>query len=197
MILLKVKTPGLLVSIPGLPVFRTPAEVDVSKVDIRIVHMYLTTAGVEEYEIVAESKHGDKEVYKREDFDDEKSNPKDKKNGNLDKRLENLELLMTKLLEKERNDKSVDSEQITNKLSNLEKLVTVFSKEPSKDSKKSDSIPTNKEPVIEELDSFIPDIDISDMTIKAKVKTMKKDGMLISDNADILSNIVKKGKKND
>jgi hypothetical protein len=84
MILLKIKTPGHLISIPGLPIFRTPAEVDVSKIDIRVVHMYLVTAGIDEYEIVAETKKGGKEVYKRDDFDEVKYSikrkPKDDKN---------------------------------------------------------------------------------------------------------------------
>jgi hypothetical protein len=198
MILLKIKTPGHLISIPGLPTFRTPAEVDVSKIDIRVVHMYLVTAGIDEYEIVAETKKGGKEVYKREDFDEVKSltkrKPKDDKN--LDSRLDNLEMMLSKLLAKDRGDKTVDSEQITNKLTKLEKLVSNFST-PKQEIKQF--VPNSKkEPVIEELDSFIPDIDISDMTIKSKVKTLKQDGSVINDAADILSNLVKKkGKDND
>jgi hypothetical protein len=195
MILLKIKKPGYVISIPGLPSFRTPAKVDISKVDIRVVHMYLVTSGIDDYEIVAETEKGGKEVYKQGDFDEPKPKKKDD-SGGIDKRLENLEMMMAKILEKEQGNNSEGSEQITNKLSSLEKLISTFSNDTKKKEKVGRFIPDkNKEPVIEELDSFIPEIDISDMKIKSKIKTMKKDSSSVNDSADILSNLVGNGNK--
>ena len=68
MIKLKIKEPGHTVAIPGLKVFRSPVDVDISKLDIRVVSMYLKSSGIEKYEIIAEM-DGNKETYTQKDFD--------------------------------------------------------------------------------------------------------------------------------
>ena len=71
MIILKVMKPGHTIAIPGLAVYRSPVEINISKLDIRVVAMYLETAGIVDYEIIAEMKK-DKEIYTAKDFSKEK-----------------------------------------------------------------------------------------------------------------------------
>ena len=69
MIILKIKKPGYTIAIPGLSPSRSPVEVDISKLDIRVVAMYLKSADISEYEVVADTGKGLKEVYTEKDFE--------------------------------------------------------------------------------------------------------------------------------
>jgi len=165
MIILKIKTSGHTIAIPGLPAFRSPVEVDISKLDIRVVAMYLKNSGIETYEIVAETK-AHKEVYTKKDFDTEDT-PEEKEDGVWKQRFSRLETMLEKITTNS-SYKSISQEQTINKI-------------------KKD------EPDIEKFDSFIPEVDISDMMISFSdnVKTIKQDKG-IEDSADILAGLMKK-----
>ena len=60
MIILKVKDKGTVVDIPGTKKVRTPADIDITKVDINFVSMYLRKQGIKHYEIVSDT--GEKEI---------------------------------------------------------------------------------------------------------------------------------------
>lgn len=197
MIKLKIKKPGHTIAIPGLKPCRSPVDIDISKLDIRVIEMYLNTAGIKDYEIVAESKKGVVEVYTEKDFKlkQEKKKPDLAYKSEIDKRFDRLEMVILNLLSKKEVSKiPLEKEQITNQ---LEKLETITKKILETQSVKKVEHQPNMEPVIEEFDSFIPDIDISDMTlISSDVKIVEKDNEELEDTAEMLSKLGG-GKKND
>lgn len=183
MITLKIHEPGHTIAIPGLKVFRTPADIDISKLDIRVVSMYLKTSGIEKYEIVAESKES-KEIYTKQDFD-----VVEKKPSNDNSRIDRIEKMLEVLVTKQVSNLTPEKEQINNKLDKLEKLIANQSKKTViVPSKRGESI----EPEIEELEAFIPEVDVSDMKIKSDVKKVKQDDDGLEDAADLLSGLIKK-----
>ena len=195
MIILKIRKPGHTIAIPGLKPCRSPVDIDISKLDIRVIEMYLNTAGIKDYEIIAKSKKGVVEVYTEKDFKSkqEKKKPDLTYKSEIDKRFDRLEMVILNLLSKKEVSKTpLEKEQITNQ---LEKLETITKK--ILETQSARVIEPGMEPVIEEFDSFIPDIDISDMTlISSDVKVVKKDNKELEDAAEMLSKLGG-GKKND
>jgi len=194
MITLIIKKPGHTIAIPGLPIVRSPAEVDISKLDIRVVAMYLQTDGIDKYTIIAK-RDDQTEVYTQKDFDAKgQPIPKKKKKGpNLDKRMNKIENMLQALLSRGMGKDTENREQIINKLDELEKKIT-----------SSQSTTIIKEislenPTVEDdddfgtIDAFIPEIDVSDMTIRSSenVKTIKQDAN-IKESADLLAELTKK-----
>lgn len=187
MIILKIKKPGYTIAIPGLSPSRSPVEVDISKLDIRVVAMYLKSADISEYEIIADIGKGSKEVYTKKDFEIREKSKSEPYKKEVNKRFNKLEKMLSTLLIREAGKSSLEKEQITNKLNNLEKLL----QKKLTTSFLNNTI--NNEPEVEELDSFIPDINVSDLSIKSKgVKTIKQDSDDLEDAADILSGLIKK-----
>ena len=191
MIRLKIKEAGHTIAIPGMSVFRSPVNLDISKLDIRIVSMYLKTSGITKYEIVAENNEGAKEVYTQKDFSPpKKRKTKTKKDSRSDARFEKLEKMMEIILEREVRNDSSNEEQIYNKLDKLEKLVKTGA--VIRDVQKEDF--ENSDPEIEELDSFIPEVDISGMKLNSdNIKTVKQDSDELEDAADMLSGLTRRG----
>lgn len=197
MIKLKIKKPGHTIAIPGLKPCRSPVDIDISKLDIRVIEMYLNTAGINDYEIVAESNKGVVEVYTEKDFKlkQKKKKPDLEYKSELNKRFDRLESVILNLLSKKEVSKTpLEKEQINNQ---LEKLEIITKKILETQSVKRVEHQDGMEPVIEEFDSFIPDIDISDMTLMSSdVKVVEKDNEEIEDAAEMLSKLGG-GKKND
>ena len=50
---LKIADRGLIVEIPGIAPVRTPADIDISKIDINLVVAHLRKAGINNYKIVS------------------------------------------------------------------------------------------------------------------------------------------------
>ncbi|HUU87797.1 MAG TPA: hypothetical protein VMX17_08600 [Candidatus Glassbacteria bacterium] len=192
MITLKIKDAGHTVAIPGLQVVRTPVTLDISKLDIRVVSMYLKTSGIDKYEIVAKTPQGLKEIYTNKDFDivePRKSEPKE----DLNKKFEKLEKMMEILLSRGVGNIIPDREQINNKLDILENLlkdgIQFVDKTPARR-----KIVKGDELKIEELDSFIPEVDIGDMKLSSdNIKKVKKDDDSLEDSADMLSGLMRRG----
>lgn len=182
MITLKITEPGLTVAIPGLKVFRTPATIDISKLDIRIVSMYLKTSGIEKYEIVAETQKT-KEIYTKQDFEIAEQKKEDTS------RIDRIEKMLEVLVSKQAGELTPEKEQINNKLDKLEKLIANQSTKTVVVKNKTSEY---DEPEIEELESFIPEVDVSDMKIKSDVKKVKQDDDGLEDAADLLSGLIKK-----
>jgi hypothetical protein len=194
MITLKIKEAGHIVAIPGLQVVRSPVIMDISKLDIRVVYMYLKTSGIEKYEIIAETSQGLKKNYTQEDFDVFEKQKPDSKQKDLHKKFAKLEKMMKILLSRETGNTIPDKEQINNKLDRLEKLfkdgIQFVDKTPARR-----KILKGDEPEIEELNSFIPEVDISDMKLSSdnikKVKKDEDDGLETS--VDMLSDLMRRG----
>lgn len=197
MIKLKIKKPGYTIAIPGLSPFRTPVDIDISDVDIRTIAMYLKSNGIDDYEIEATTDTGHVEVYTKKEFEgidnirkkDKQSKGIEDRFFRLEKRVEKLIRLMThKMSSKDTSDKE---QIIDTRLEKIEDLLHhAFTRVPSiVRAKETD------EPEIEELDSYIPDIDISDMKLKSKEhRTIKQENKNAKDAADALSNLTR-GKK--
>ena len=193
MITLKIKEAGHTIAIPGLKVMRSPVELDISKLDIRVVSMYLKTSGIEKYEIVAKTPQGEKETYTNKDFDVVEKRKSKPKQSDADIKIKKLESMMEILLARELGKSSENKEQINNKLDNLEKLfqsgIQVVDKSPARR-----DILKGGEPEIEELDSFIPEVDISNMKLSSdNIKTVKQEDDGIEDAADALSGLIRRG----
>lgn len=180
MVILKIKKPGYVVNIPGTPTFRTPAEIDISKIDLRIITMYLKNSDINDYEIITE-KNDIKESYKKKNVDD-----KIKDNINWEKRFNRIEDILNNLISAPRNNNNSE-EQIINKIQNLENII-------SKNLIKTDSkFIINNEPIIEEIGSFIPNIDTSNMKINSyeNIQKIKQDDGL-ENSANLLAELMKK-----
>jgi hypothetical protein len=200
MLFLKIAEKGHYIEIPGMSPFRTPAEANISHISIQSVVSRLQAQGIEEFEIVSDTK-GKEAVFTQKDFNIETKNPK-KKKDDYERRFNKLEALVNKLLIKESSDKTPNQEQITNKLNSIEKLLkkqsTTKVVQTSEKSEKHDKEGIKKtkiktEPVVEEFDNiFIPDINISGMKIQGgeSRKSIKQDKQDIDDSADMLSRIL-------
>lgn len=182
-----IREKGRYVEIPGIPPFRSPAKVDVSKVKISILIQSLHSCGVTDYELVSTNKQGETITYNKNDFELPEKKPD---NSKIENRLERLEDLLLTLLSKNKGQKTNNSEQITNRLSRIERML--------KSGKVVSSTDYINQPVVEEMeDQFIPTIDIENMKSSGKAvnvvsKTSKKD---IDDAVDLLSSLTNGGKK--
>ena len=183
MITLKIKKKGFFIEIPGMPPFRTPADVNISHVSIPLVASVLKAQGIERFEIISDTK-GKEKVLTQKDFEVDKKDPI---STDYEGRFNRLESLMNKLLQKQTSDLPSKKEQITNRLNNIEKLLKNKTKVIHISQEK-----VNKKDK-ETHDIFIPEIDLEGLKMKGKVsqKTIKQDKSDIDNNADLLSNIVR------
>lgn len=187
MVILKIKQRGLFIEIPGITPIRTPAEIDITRCNIAVVDTYLRKIGVVNYEILSSSKNkGDSKQ-----LDKVKESLKKKRREN--KRITELEKKVEKLINQE--ETKPDSEQITDKLALLEELTrTILAKGPVIIEKRINQVSKNisEEPIVEEMeDTYIPEIDTSNMKIKTGTeKTVKRDNTDLDDSADLLSKIM-------
>lgn len=185
-----------MVDLPGMAPFRTPAEVNISKLPINTLVLKMRAHNINEYEIIS-TIGKQRVVYKKAEL--EKKKKKIKKLLDKDQieslnkrfnRLENLILKAINLSSVERSNPNEDMEQIKNKLDLLEKLVG------EKELIRYTTLESNKkedESVIED-DLFIPDVDVEGMKIKSSEHiTIEKDDD-VDEVADLLSEITKKSK---
>lgn len=202
MLILKISDKGHYIEIPGMAPFRTPVEANISHVSINLVVSKLQAQGIKKFEIVSDTK-GKEKILTQNDFAVEKKPKKSKEvkqNEKYEERINKLETMIAKLVEKQGGNESSNQEQITNKLSSIEKLLMnqstqkVIHVTEKKESKKPIKRKVKKkEPVVEEMDNvFIPSINTDGMKIKGgeSRKTIKQDKRDIDDSADMLSRIL-------
>lgn len=184
-----IKEKGMYIDIPGLTSFRTPAEVDVTKVKLSLLIQSLHSCGVINYEIVSTDKKG-QQSYTGADFQIPEKKQKD---DELNNRLDRVETLLLKLVSGGTSQKTNNSEQITNRLNRIEKMIRKGHKITYHEPEVGDS------PRIEELDNdrFIPEINVSKMEISGKTTEVveKKSSKEIDEAVDLLSNLTKNGGK--
>ena len=190
MITLKIMEVGHTIEIPGLRVVRSPVKLDISKVGISIVLTCLKKSGIERYEIVSKTLKGKKKIYTQKDFiDAEKIEiKKDDTNSKINKLENMIELLLTRELSKS----SIDKEQINNKLDNLENIIKSGIQGVDKNTMINSILKEESE--IEDVDSFIPEVDISDMKLNSdNIKIVKQDRNDNKESSDMLSELIKRG----
>ena len=185
---LKIKEKGLMVEIPGLPPTRTPADINISNVDLNLVIAHLRKNGISNYKIVSVIGDGIEQTIAVPQVVQKKESKKS--SFEVDQRFQKLEDMMIELLKRNVESKSnLSQEQITNKLDKLEKLI---------ERQKYAVVPSTDfdEPKIEELDErFIPDIDVEGMSLKGDTGKVDVERDESADEAaDLLSSIRKEEK---
>ena len=89
MIILKIPEPGHTIDLPGIQTVRSPVEIDITKLDARLVMMHLAKAGIKKYEI----KSGDisiKQEVKTKVVKSEKTKIKEEKSDEIDRRIDTI-----------------------------------------------------------------------------------------------------------
>jgi hypothetical protein len=186
---LKIKDKGLYVSIPGLNPARTPTELDITKCDLSLVLSYLRSNGIKDFTIVSKSQSGEKVLKSRDLVINKKKEKTD--TNNLEKRLDRLEDMLSKVLVNKQTD---SNDKIKNKLDFLEVLIKNLKNSEQIDIQKPSF---KKEPDIEELDGFIPEIDIKGMSMKGDFKedVIEQNNEKLNDSAELLSKLLNGGGK--
>lgn len=182
MLTLKITEKGHYIDLPGMAPFRTPANINVSKIPLNVLIMKLKVYDITEYEIV--SKLGDQKiVYKKEELEKIKEkdlNKIDKKfTKHFDKRLNKLENMIKGLMKPQPKPEvniNLNKEQIKNVVSELLDQ------------------PINKKLEDEEEDMFIPPVNIDGMKLKSSEHIIIKQDENLEDSADLLSEIQKEKK---
>ena len=175
MLTLQVTEKGHYIEIPGISPVRSPANIDITKIDLPLVISILRKYGINNYKIVSLSGTGEKKIFTRRDFVEKNKEDIVVYQRKMDRRIEKMENMISRLLEKNEVNRDFKAEQIT----------------------KSKYIEKESEPKIEELeDVFIPSIDVDGMKVKGETtKTSIKRGKGdVDDSADLLSRIIQQGK---
>ena len=177
MITLKIKGKGHLIEIPGIPTFRSPANVNIKHGNIPLIVSALQSQGIEKFEIVSDTQ-GNEKIFTEKDF-------KDSNDYKIGDRLSKLEGMIEKLLRKKDSNLPLNQEQITDKLEKLELLSNAIL-ESAGQQKSYDG-----EPRIEDLDTFIPEIDIKGVQMRGdSVKEIfKKEDDDTDETADLLASL--------
>jgi hypothetical protein len=188
MIKLIIKEKGQMLSIPGLTTVRTPAEVDITGLDIRVVYMTLLKNNIKGFVIREEaesSKEAKKDIKVKLESTKDDITISEKIDSKLTKRMSNLEKMMLKLISQTKDRKTIDSEQIIDRIGKLQEVTEqLLEKNYPKEKIKK---------IIEkDLDAFIPEIDFEDMEISGEVVDRVEKGRDdLEDTASFLSGLIK------
>jgi len=121
MIILKIKDPGFLIEIPGIKPCRSPVDIDITKLNMRVVLSFLKSSSIINYQIVSEEESFKPvRAVKKRVASNVVTNPKietSNENINLEQindKLDNLERLLSKtnhgkLIEKEPEVEEIDA----------------------------------------------------------------------------------------
>jgi len=178
MLTLKISERGHVVNLPGMAEFRTPANIDVSKIPLNVLILKLRTYNINHYEIISEL-GSQKVVYKKEELEKIKTQKLDKKYiKHIDKRLNKLEG-MIKILTESKPDIGLKGEQIKNILEEVisKNVINTFNKLPK------------KEKDIKEDEKFIPPVNIGGMKLKSSEHIIIKQKENLEDSANLLSEL--------
>lgn len=175
-----IEKPGLTINIPGGTVTRSPAKIDISRLNINDVLFELKRQGIEGFYI----QHGNiktktKEVQETKSqildeiniqriLDEFRNNP----NPNIEERLKNIENLMSKLLENQGSKETI-----------------IIQKEIEKG-----LIDLKKKKEEEDEDEFIPSINLDKLSAKGSTRTssISSDTLDIEETTKALNRIIKK-----
>jgi len=175
MLVLRIEEKGRVIEFPGLSLFRTPADIDISKVDIEKLIIYLKSNGIKKYKII--------DLKNKEKIKKKKSDP-------YESRFSRIEKMLSMLLQKETRNEDENKEQITEKLDQLEKLSKELLKREPKTVIIKDKVSKKKEDE-DEFERFIPEVDIGNMKLtSSSVESLKGDKGETDNAADALSKIL-------
>jgi len=170
-----IKQKGLFLRLTGIAPFRTPAKVDISRLNVTLLLSELNMNSVIDFQIISNSK-------------EEKESKKEKSTSEL---IENLKIDKKENINKNNIDVKKELIEIKYLLQNLlEKPSTVIEKVYES----NDKIETKKSKREKKIsDDFIPSVNISNLEMKkgSEINTITSDED-ISDSVDLLSRISKK-----
>ena len=169
MITIKISEPGHNIKFPKMREFRTPCKIETSNKDLNNVIIELKKLGIQKYTIISDEQSQIKKEPKPK-IKEQIINKSSEDYSNLEKRFNILEELLKQALSK--------PTQIINKYGKSE--------EQEVDS---------KDGIIEELDDFIPSIDLKGMEIKGSSFKIQKSTSDVKETSDLLSKLVKKPNK--
>jgi ABC-type Na+ efflux pump permease subunit len=186
MVKLLIKTKGMFINIPGLIPFRTPAEVDITKVNINLVISELKKNGIEKYKIISDDsisleKTIDRMIVKRNSF---RNNITEiKKIDDSSEILKNQQKSILKI------------EGLLEKFLNSDVLTSKTSYE-RKRAEEEISFTKPKKKFDDSVDDFIPSINLENINLKGTSSTRKITNKTDLSNVEKLKN-VSKNKKGD
>ena len=160
MVKLIIEQPGLTVYLTGMSPTRTPVEIDISRMNLNLVLSELRSQAIDNYKI-----HSDIVIQNRKKQTKKIIVPK--KEVDLTKKIENLELLLYQLLEKESNSKTIIKE--------------IIKEEPFKKVKKK------KDDIDEE--TFIPSISTTGLKVEGQFTTQSTEKDDIIDQVNLLKKL--------
>jgi len=190
MIVLKVKEKGHLLNIPGMIPVRSPVEINISKFNVDLVITSLRKQGIKNYEITESDDTSDKKIERKQPAEIVVKEDKFYREE-INKKFTNLENMISELVKNRTGNTNENKEQITDKLDTLE-LLTRHLLNKQRDDILEEKL-SKDEPEIEELDKFIPKVNIKRMELKGKTtKTIIKQDEVDPDDVDLLSQLLDK-----
>lgn len=197
MVILRIHEKGHYVELPGISPVRTPVEIDITKLSLPIVAAKLISMNIEKWEIVSESRTGERITYKKQDFiqKSEKTETDFQKFVKLiDSRFAKFEVHI-KALERqiqEKDNKDKEQNNVNQSLKNIENLIKGI--KPTKIV--VDELPSSSkfdDEFDEEYDKFIPEISADNLRMSGEASIQKQDkDDGVDDAAEMLSQISKK-----
>jgi len=188
MTVLKVKEKGHLLNIPGLMPVRSPVEINIRKCNIDLVITSLRRQGIKSYEIIETDDKSVKKVERKQSVKTVVEEDKSYKEE-INKKFSNLENMISELIVNRTGNTDENKEQITDKLDTLEVLTRHLLNKQRDDMLEEKLL--KDEPEIEELDKFIPEVNIKGMELKGNTtKTTIQQDEVDPDNLDLLSKLL-------
>ena len=175
MITIKINDPGYTIKFPKINEVRTPCNINISEKDLKTAIIELKRLGIRKYIIVS-----------NEESNKIKTKPKPI-------------IKDSKVIIKEQIIKSEDYSNLEKRFGILEELLKQSLSRPSQIINKYDGVEdkeiNSKDSIIEELDDFIPSIDLDGMEIKGSSFQTQQKGSGVKEASVLLSKMTKKYNK--
>ena len=167
MIKLIINKPGLFLNIPGLQPFRTPAEVNITKVNLNLIKSELKKNGVTKYKIISDDSNNKTKTIKQDIKEEVK----------IEESLPTINYNNQEIIDKIANQHKI--------IERIEQLLQSFLNSGISE---NDTVVKKKKEQDETIEDFIPEINLSN-TIKGSSETRKIKVKTDLSNIDGLKNI--------
>lgn len=189
MVKLLIKTKGMFINIPGLIPFRTPVEVDITKVNINLVISELKKNGIERYRIISDDsisleKTIDRMIVKRNSV---------RNNITEIKKIDDSSEILKNIKNQQKSILKIEG--LLEKFLNSDILTSKTSYE-RKRAEEEISFTKPKKKFDDSVDDFIPSINLENINLKGTSSTRKITNKTDLSNVEKLKN-VSKNKKGD
>lgn len=179
MILLIINKPGFIIQIPGLRSIRTPAEIDITKVNTNIVTTYLKQLGINDYKIISsDSKPKTYPKYQWKDLV--------KKEQNNDKSNAEVSEILTRFIESNTSniptEIHINTKDLETKLTEFSLVIEKLIKQvPTTINITGESVTQTTKQKVDDEEKFIPQIKNGEMSLRGNISTI-----INEENKDVL-----------